>query len=922
MKLKSILKTQPIETLRSIEEHWGITPADDGRAANDSERHAVCMGHLYQRMQNRSLWEKAIARLTPEENNLVQYLAIHGGDVEKSEVAARYFGGNARRMEEVVASLSLRGIVFFDRVPEVPGGLVLAGLPEPFLRYIDLPSFWEGYLGNFLKERSVAELRQIATQGLRVQPEGFTKNYFIHLIRSSLLDPKFLRKYMERLPPGAQQVLDIMAERKGVCVYRDLLELNVQKRYDHSRGDAINWLLGTGGLLFTAVPGGNKYNNLLMVPRDVMHILSNHFEADDRTFQELDSVTLVKKEDSPSVVLDNSGTILRDLVVFCNFVDRYPVKELATGGIGKNDLKKVLPMLSRHKTLKYAEFLSLFCIQKRFLVATGDTYRVSNGFLQWIEDAPRAYADLVSWWLKSAEWNEEFIEGNTVHMEPPPTGLTSIVAFRRTTLEILNDMPRDRWCVFDGFLEQALPVIEQEIPARGEPIAYDKHTRSNELVIESIVAECMHWLGMLAIGLKSDKDADLIGMRLGDGKTAKARGAGRGRPRKQQDFEFTFRFTDLGRYVFEHHPEHWTEVFRTTDENLVMPIRYDESHFIVQPTHDVIVPPDLKLKTFYHLNEMASIKTMDVMAILAITKESVREGLDAGLRGEEMLEFLRRGSRTPVPNSMVQLVKECSEKHGEVNMGFAGGYIVIDDAPLLEQIRINKKISPHIKDIVDNRLVLLNSDVDVKRLARELQKIGFMPRLASEHVHVKDDDLFHLSLSREDMYTLIAAVRYALECKDARGVPAAEERLAPLLERLKPDTRTFMALNDLAEPLLRMWLRASDSAVEAQVQAVEEKYQAQLKSFVSASVPRGLSRHSFDGPNPAEEIDDIERLLKFAIENEFDVEIEYVKSNREEVREVVTPESVERLRLLGRCRSRDNAFAVYKIDRINSAKLL
>ncbi|MCC5877231.1 MAG: helicase-associated domain-containing protein, partial [Candidatus Sumerlaeia bacterium] len=253
----------------------------------------------------------------------------------------------------------------------------------------------------------------------------------------------------------------------------------------------------------------------------------------------------------------------------------------------------------------------------------------------------------------------------------------------------------------------------------------------------------------------------MLGMRQGDGKTLKARGGSRGRPRKQQEVSFTFRFTDLGRFVFVHHPEHWGELFRAQNEDQLMPMKFDEEHVIIQQTHEVIVPPDLKLRTFYHLNEIAEIRSLDVMSILHVSRESLRDGLDRGLRGEEIMDFLQRTSRTPLPDSLVVLVKECADKHGEVNMGFAGGYIVIDDPDLLDQIRLNRRIAPAIKDIIENRIVILNTDVDVKRLARELQKIGFMPRLASEHVVMKDDDQFHLSLQREDMYTLIAAVKYA-----------------------------------------------------------------------------------------------------------------------------------------------------------------
>src|SRR5690606_12633000 len=102
--------------------------------------------------------------------------------------------------------------------------------------------------------------------------------------------------------------------------------------------------------------------------------------------------------------------------------------------------------------------------------------------------------------------------------------------------------------------------------------------------------------------------------------------------------------------------------------NEVMPMRFDVDQFIVQPTHEVIVPPDLGLRTFYHLNEIGLVKSIDVMSLLSITKTSLREGLDRGLDGTEIEEFLTRHSRTPIPDSLRILIRDCSEKHGEVNM--------------------------------------------------------------------------------------------------------------------------------------------------------------------------------------------------------------------------------------------------------------
>lgn len=921
MKLKGILKTLSIPHLQRIEEHWKIAPAEIADAESEVQQRELLISNLYQRMQIRNAWETATADLDERQWNLVNFLAIHGGDLERGEVTQRFFDGDEEDLEETVHRLADIGIMFFDDLDEVADSLSLVGIPEPFLRFIDLPSFWEGYLGHFLKELSNNELKHIATQGLKLHPKCAIKSYLIHIVREALLDPKSLRKHRRSMKEGPAQVFDSLLDRGGVCVYRDLLELNVQRRYDHSRGDSIQWLTHTSGLVFTVVPGGNKYNNLLMVPRDIMYILENDYQPDERTFDELDSVSVVEKEKAPNVIADNSNTLLRDIVVFCKFVSAYPTRVLATGGIGKNDLKKVMPQLSRFKSLKYAEFLSLFLIEKKFIVSTGETYRVSQAFLDWIHNSQQAYQDIVSWWLTTTAWNEEFVEGNTLHIEPRPQGLVSIVSFRRVVLEMLADMPRDRWCVERGFYSEVLPKIQQEIPRRGDPLTYGKFTRSNELVVESIIAECLHWLGLVAVGVNDEKDLETVGARLGDGRKLKARGGSRGRPRKQKELDYMFRFTDLGRFVLSRPLDKWNELFSTENPNEITPLRFDVDSFIVQETHEVIVPPDLDLRVFYHLNQMSTVKSIDVMSLLAVTQTSLREAMDHGFSAEEIEQFLRVHSRTGLPDSLRVMIREVGEKHGQVNMGYAGGYLIVEDEPTLSMIQGNKKLAGSVRKVLNDHVLILNQDVNLRRFARDLQKVGFMPHLESENVQMRDEETFALTLSRDDMVRLIAAVQFVLDLKDERGRDVAHERMGPLLERLKADPRSFSALSDLADPLVSTWRKAQESVLEAKIEEVREKYSAQISHLVTNTVSTGASKYHFDGPNPASEVDDVKRMIDFAIENEFEMEIDYIKATKEKVSEVIQPESLEKTRLYAHCRTRD-AYSVYRVDRIRSARLV
>jgi hypothetical protein len=309
------------------------------------------------------------------------------------------------------------------------------------------------------------------------------------------------------------------------------------------------------------------------------------------------------------------------------------------------------------------------------------------------------------------------------------------------------------------------------------------------------------------------------------------------------------------------------------------------------------------------------------MSTLQIHRESIRSGMDHGLHAEDIINFLKETTRGRVPEAIVHLIRETSEKHGEVNMGYAGGYIIVDDPILLEEIKANKRLTGAIKDIVDNRLVLLNPDVNVRKLAKELQKIGFMPRLASEHVHVVSEDTFHLSLSKEDMYTLFAALRFLLAIEDELGTNLTEDKIAPLKERLKPDPRVFYSLSFLSDSLVKTWQKNYEDATRARVEELKSKYQKQLSKIVSVSQPRRATKYSFEGPNPATEKDDVQSMLDFAIENEFEVEIDYVKADGTEVKELIQPESLEQEKVYAHCRTRD-AYAVYRISRILKAKLV
>lgn len=922
MKLMSILKTLDYPQLESIREFWEIqAPPFTDKSPTAAARQKKLLEHLYFRLQQEQYFRHIFDKLSRDEKNLIYFLTIHGGDLEETEVAQRCFHGDFKALKNHVNALTSKGFVFFEDLTNEEVGAVMVGIPEPYLRCIELPAYWEGYLGNFLKDRSAAQLRAMAVEGLKLKPVSNKKNYLLVLIRKFLLNPANLKMYLNSLPSPERAIFETLKYRNGVCIYRDLLATGYQKRYDHSKADFVNNLLSTSGLIFTVVPDQNKYNNLLMIPRDIDYIVSHDYQPDNRNLSELDTVSLVGDQSAPPHILDNSNYLLRDLVIFASYIFRNQVKTLANGGIGKNDLKKILPFLSANKTIKYVGFLALFCISKKFILGVSGLWKVTANFTKWLEDSQQCYRDLYQFWLETNEWNEEYSDGDTVHTEFFPSNLVNIAEMRKLVIKNIANIPHRRWMHFSSFVNGIIPQIDINIPNRGSQMIIEKNNRPNSYVVESILAETMYWMGLLSLGLKDLQDAERLGNR-----TLEIQQIGPRRVRRKQqrggEIEFYFKLTDLGKHIFEtEDPLNPASLFTKKQKEPFEPLKYEIKYFIVQPNLDVITPPDLNLYTFYRLNEFADIKKIDVMSTLTIARDSLRDGMDKGLNGEQVLQFLEESCRPSLPETVKHLINECSQKHGEVYMGYAGGYIYVNDPILLEDLRSHRKVQSTIKDVVDQKVVILNPNVNVKLLAKDLKSLGFMPKLDSDRVHQTSDNKFHLTLNKEDLYYLIASLKFIIAMEEQLGSSVSEDKVAPLVEHLKPDPETYVRINFYVESLTSNFVKHFQNALKKKIAAVTSKYKKQLSSLIATAVPRTPTKYSFSGPNPAVTSQDIRAMVEFAIEHDFQIEIDYLTTSTKMISELVAPESLEEDKIYGFCEKHES-YKVFSLKRVKKSKLI
>ncbi|OPZ12956.1 MAG: hypothetical protein BWZ10_02046 [candidate division BRC1 bacterium ADurb.BinA364] len=343
--------------------------------------------------------------------------------------------------------------------------------------------------------------------------------------------------------------------------------------------------------------------------------------------------------------------------------------------------------------------------------------------------------------------------------------------------------------------------------------------------------------------------------------------------------------------------------------------------FTVQPNLEVLAPPDLALPDLYTLCHFCDVVSVDVMTTLEITKSSLRAAMDVGLTGEEIIAFLENGSYIPLPETVRNLVAECSSKHGEVAMGFAGGYIHVSDRALLEEIRSHRRVQECVKSVVGDSLIVLTPRTDLQRLAKELRKSGFMPRVDSESVQEVDDGAFHVRLAPEELLDLLGILKFLTQIEEDMGEAFAREKARPLLERLQPDPTSRINYSEYAETIARSLLRRYRTARKKQIDDAAGRYKSQLARLLTSGGSVIDQRPPFEGPNPAAQVEDVRRLIEYAIDNESRVEIAYRHLKNGPIRDTIEPESIRREKVYAFSNDRDGP-AAFALKRIRKAKLL
>jgi hypothetical protein len=280
---------------------------------------------------------------------------------------------------------------------------------------------------------------------------------------------------------------------------------------------------------------------------------------------------------------------------------------------------------------------------------------------------------------------------------------------------------------------------------------------------------------------------------------------------------------------------------------------------------------------------------------------------------------LEEGTRRALPETVAQLVEECGTRHGELEMGLAGGYITTSDVMYVEELRANPRIARYVKDVVGDKMILLNRTVDLKKIEQEVGKMGFMARVASDTVHVTGEGLFHVTLRPEELYEVLAFLSFAQHIEERYDGNIFEGRIRPIIEKLSQDAQGELNPDYYVEPLLKTFQRNYEQVIGKQQDDEKRKLKKQVNRLLTR-VPRKREPIRYTGENPTSDPQGVIRLVRFAIEHEMQVKIHYRRSTGEEIDEVIEPESVQGQRIYALCPEQDEHH-IYVVNRILQATL-
>ncbi len=376
----------------------------------------------------------------------------------------------------------------------------------------------------------------------------------------------------------------------------------------------------------------------------------------------------IQQKVSDRAAIANISTILRWCEEILNFWSEEPPSALRAGGLGVRDLKAAAQHLGVDESC--AAFVAELVYLSGLVVLEGnDQVLPTHAFDIWLTQSPQTrWRAIVSLWLITSRVSGLIGRAESKHISAlgPELDRVNASSTRRLTLEVLAQHPE-----ISPDVEALLALIKWRAPARRNPGFQSDLVRWTLREAE--------WLGITGQGAMSKYGLAFLSGR--------------------EDCEI--------------------------DSDLPKPI----DHILIQSDNTAIAPGRLEIGIARVLDSIADIESRGGATVYRFSEASIRRGLDHGKTGEEIKDFLRKTSKTPVPQPLDYLIGDVAKRHGRLRVGNTSSYLRCEDPTLLTQIISDKKLEGFpLRRIASEVLVC---DLDANEFMIALRGAGYMPAAES-----------------------------------------------------------------------------------------------------------------------------------------------------------------------------------------------
>ena len=759
----------------------------------------------------------------------------------------------------MVAALSDVGIVFEDG-QSLGRDHPLVGIPDPLLKSIPIAEEMQGRLRYTMKSMSIGLLRAFARQ-LNPRPDDPRRPFVSRAVRDRVLDPKHLKDLVTGMSEEERGILDLMLG-EGSTTRRKVRE-SIGERAEQTLDEMI-WKTP----LLYATDGGNRRAGPIHLATDLRQALST--VADLRGGQLESRPEEILREDtvSPGQTRANADYLVRDLATLLGFVEQKRPRLLKRGGMAKGSMRDVRRFCRGDDDPGYSEFLMLFVEAASLVRPEGQYWSVTDDAGERLERGPEICTRLLEFWRDSDRWNEWTADRSAAAGRGGR--LDELKTIRQEVLEGLKHCGTGSWILYSQFYKMLVKSSQlfrhfSEHPAKGRSLSAGG-TTADELVRRMLRGPLM-WVGLVDLG-----NAEAFAQPL------------------HREAKAAFRVTPAGHVLL-------------TGDRLdpgAMPQTNPEARLIIQPTLEILAPPDLPHNHTIALCGLAQLKSIDVVAHYQVTRDGFQRAMNRGMSGGTIRSFLLAASATGLPDIVDSLIRDCERKHGEIEIGSSSGYLTVAREEILDELFAQKQIARSLELRLSPTAAVIKRGAGLESLLQTLSRQGYMPRLLQDSADTEDEN-HQIVLTSSELSELVAFLETAVE--ELRGnEPTAFADVGRLLRRLRVSLR-----------------RIPDRHRQTALKRYRKTIEVQDRDTDADRARQDLLR--YDGENPATRPSDVRSMVGYAIDRKLCVEIGYGPETEGGPEDrLVEPFSEDHAMLYAFCRAR-RGDRVFRLDRIHFARL-